>query len=403
MTGDADRTVAADPPFDLDGVFRRLGDRGLRYALIRQGTPGWGGPDKDIDVLVAKEDADRARETLAELGFAPVVKRPRGTGTFLRRITARGLVTVHLQSSAYYGRVQVVHLDGLSDLVLESATIRDGVRYAPPEFDRYLVIGKLKYEEAPLSPRYAALLGDRGSEDRAVLVREFDGFLRDHGITERRQQGGASEWARRWGRIGGRLARSLLANQHICVLGLDGTGKSTLVEGIHRALARKPGRQYMGEKSWETRAAAWALTDRGSRRGPWTRLLAPLILYGEMWYRYLHASARAGVVVFDRYPAELFLRRKGPRRLIYRLLFNTLFPQPRHRFYLTCSIGTCASRKEDLREPEIEARLAVRKRQFDHYFSRRSGVVVIDTELVDREEALRAVLAALPPEVAARL
>lgn len=389
---------------EVRSILTAMTREGIRYVVIRRSPESEWTIGGDIDLLVDPADTRRARRLLSSRGLVPVATRVTGTGIFFRKITLVGLITIHVQHRIFYHNSHTTYLDGLATLVLDSAVVLQEVRYAAPEINRYLVIGKLKYEDAPVSAKYQDILGDTDPpRSTPQLVAEFDAFMRERGISERRVQRVNRGSISRALRIGTRLLKNILNNQHVCVQGVDGTGKTTLAQRIRHAFGDRAALAYMGEKEWATPLARRVVGGSAGPASTGRRSLMPLAMYLDMWSRWLSVSARSGVVVFDRYPSELYIRKRGIPRLIYWVLFRVLFPRPRHRYYLTCNLATSASRKTDVRDPAVLERLTDRKQQFDRSLGRQRGVVVLDTERLGQDEALARVIATLSDRLVARL
>jgi hypothetical protein len=189
-----------DKPSDVIDAFAALTREGVRYALIRRNPDSPWEVGGDIDVLVDPADGERTEEFLVGRGFVRVPKRPPGTGVFFRQISPIGLITIHVQDRIYYRGTSTIFLDRFASQVLGTTVADGGVRYASPELNRLLVLGRLKYEGASISAKYREILGDEASWS----IEEFDSFVQKYGIVERREKAARRGPRGRWLEAGAR-------------------------------------------------------------------------------------------------------------------------------------------------------------------------------------------------------
>ncbi len=130
------------------------------------------------------------------------------------------------------------------------------------------------------------------------------------------------------------------------MVGVDGAGKSTVIEALHQLgsfrVIYAGGRQFV----WQ------AMYDRLIGCSWGTTALAHLLIYGENLWRYLHSvryRARGSCVIFDRYPAiEYKICPSLPIRLVYFVLYRLFFPDPDLVVAIVGEAGEIYRRKQEM-------------------------------------------------------
>lgn len=188
----------------------------------------------------------------------------------------------------------------------------------------------------------------------------------------------------------------------ICILGVDGTGKSSLVKKIVETIGHdKAVVQYMGSKQWETKMAIYY--HKPGKKTMIRSLLCSLSVIFDMYYRVYKHVFKNKVIVFDRYVDELFINlemeegraRSRMKKKMYSFFFGKFFYRPSVTFYLTCPADISISRKDDIVTREDAAKLIDRKNIYDHFYKRKPSVITIDTGKNDLKQTLCTVMSAI--------
>lgn len=178
----------------------------------------------------------------------------------------------------------------------------------------------------------------------------------------------------------------------ICVCGVDGTGKSTIVKMIADMFENETSVvQYMGQKNWETGIAKFFAEH--PLKG--MRIVRPVAVIVEYYYRVYKHNRLKKIVIFDRYVDELMISlidEKGWKRRmaaeIYKFFLGNKFYHPTVTFYLTCDIEMSLSRKDDIKSDEQIEALKKSKKALDEYYMNGENVV-INTGLNSIENTLK--------------
>lgn len=177
----------------------------------------------------------------------------------------------------------------------------------------------------------------------------------------------------------------------VAVVGVDGTGKSTLVESLGRHYGARAHVQYMGFHSYTTLPAR--LFNRMYKLYP---LLRRLHLYTTLfmltsWYemrRRLRCAYRQEdkLILFDRYCWEANDNADSPFALrLSDFLFHRHFPSPTGVIYLHCPIGISLQRKDDILDKKWFVKM---KEKTDRNYMDRPDTLAIDTSANTPEQVM---------------
>lgn len=166
----------------------------------------------------------------------------------------------------------------------------------------------------------------------------------------------------------------------ICIVGVDGTGKSTIVKMITEMFRNETSVvQYMGQKNWET-GIAKAFAEHPRKI---LRVIRPIAIIVEYYHRVYKHEGSHKIVIFDRYVDEAMIVLKDEtdwkRKMIayvYKFFLGNRFYRPTVTFYLTCDIDVSLQRKDDINsEEQVKALIGVKKK-LDEYYMNQANVVI---------------------------
>lgn len=179
----------------------------------------------------------------------------------------------------------------------------------------------------------------------------------------------------------------------ICVVGVDGTGKSTLVRKLSEWLgSEKSTVQYMGAKNWETDLAKYFYRDKEH-----VSFFVLVGRYGSLIYdfykRIYKHKKQNKIIIFDRYINEqvLYLDRnkKSWKQYILKYVYRFVFcfmHKPSITIYLTCDFSISFARKDDINIDDDKNLFLKSKNVLDNYYLSKDGVIVLDTSTISSDE-----------------
>lgn len=190
----------------------------------------------------------------------------------------------------------------------------------------------------------------------------------------------------------------------IAVLGVDGTGKSTIVKAIYEYFGSdKALVQYMGLKEWETWPARICTTM------PWAKVFGRFVrlavLY-ELKRRVYKHNHRKKIVIFDRYVDEQVLQFCKTKQNLFGKIMEGLFKRvfwksfyrPTMSFYMTCNLEVSIARKDDINSSQEIDRLKINKTLMDSFYKKRNDVITIDTTSMPIDETLNIIFKKIEEE-----
>lgn len=210
----------------------------------------------------------------------------------------------------------------------------------------------------------------------------------------------------------------LTKQMSVTVLGVDGTGKSSIISVLDDSFGKDSHVCYMGFRSYETKFAQQMMkprnqsTETGKQCGTanenvniyannsslinsvkeilkqpirWVRWYA---LYREMKFRYNRAiKTNAPIVIFDRYSWEANDNaRDWKERIPTYLFFRLFFPNPDMTIYLHCPAEISLQRKDDILDAK---QFEAMKARFDkRYLNEKSLCIDTHANTPDQERGI---------------
>lgn len=177
----------------------------------------------------------------------------------------------------------------------------------------------------------------------------------------------------------------------VAILGVDGTGKSSVINLLSQKLGSRCLVQYMGCRDFGSKTLD--KIELKERHNALDKLLKILIIYKCFWNRYLKSTRSQKIVLFDRYVHEVFINSLHttchPAQILVNLLYRVLFPMPLVMVYLFCPVEISLSRKDDIVDV---SRFKNMKDRFDQYFLHDKRILSINTAEHKPEEIADAIL-----------
>lgn len=167
----------------------------------------------------------------------------------------------------------------------------------------------------------------------------------------------------------------------IALIGVDGTGKSTIINRLKELFGDDAITMYMGSVRFEDPNIEELV--KKPRLNIIESVKYIFLVYKCFCGRYWRAVKTNKIVLFDRYVHERYLNATGKRKLINLVLYKYLFPRTSGIVYLYCSAETSLKRKDDI--PNAEVFRALKKR-FDNYFLNHKDCLCLDTDTKSVDE-----------------
>ena len=177
-----------------------------------------------------------------------------------------------------------------------------------------------------------------------------------------------------------------MSNNTICIVGVDGAGKSTLVNELGELLQQHTKIQYMGFKDYELSFVREHFINK--RNNVFSKIKSYIYIYIEMWYRYLKNRFSHSTVLYDRYVDEAYINSKGIKKFLYTIMYKFLFPRPRKIFYLYCSTDTSFKRKDDILDKKAFIEM---KNKFDKRFLNDKNIIHLSSDQLSSLEIVHEV------------
>ena len=309
MTEPAVAATAVRPSPRLSAVLGALDEAGVRWSLLRP-PQSLAEPEGDIDVLVEPRSVGRVRDVLVAHRFVPIPAGGRDLHAADFDEASGRLLWLHVQSEVRIGGPAIA-----AQAVLD-AVVRDPLPRPADPWLLWIVLlhglvdkGAVAARHRPALERLAGTTGAADCPLAAVATRhgldpavvlglvaagDWDGLER---LPVVRATGAPSPRDRAAGLAG--RARRLWTRRGIAVavIGPDGAGKTTLVDGLHGALPFPTRVLYMG-------LTGGRLPKADALRIPGLVLGARLAILWVRWGVGLYHRARGRIVLFDRYALD---------------------------------------------------------------------------------------------------
>lgn len=186
------------------------------------------------------------------------------------------------------------------------------------------------------------------------------------------------------------IAKNLSRNKNICVIGVDGSGKSSIVNNLKGFLSEECEIQYMGTRDHLSKIAKKRFSygrEQRKNKNIVSKIVNSVvnitILLIEMWYRVIRHWTESKIVIYDRYTWDIYLSSYGIKKTIMKLLFKVFFPKPEFVFYLYCPLEVSLKRKDDIVDIDLFKRT---KQSYDKEYINSSKVISLDSSVFNIEE-----------------
>lgn len=380
---------------EIINIFNILEKRSINYVVMRATYEGVLNEIGDIDLLVLNKKQGKAIDNIFVTSNFIKVKNANDSGYFYKKLTKEGLINFHIQHHiCFRSSNQKIVYKEVREVLEDNILKVNNIRFLNEEINAILYLAKMKYENAEYKNKYKKCIKSVFPDNcLSDLYKKLDNFEKDHVQKKRRKNFVTLR------RIVYKLkiiCRNIFNNNNIVIQGVDGTGKSSTILELSKIMGRNVSVQYMGRKHWETKFATRRFQKK--KKGNLSPILNIISLYVEMFKRVSKNLTKNRVIIYDRYPSEIYLQEKGIKKKVLKILFETLFFKPKYSFYLTCPIDVSVERKSDITSAELVEKLKKKKLSFDQYIRMKNKARVLDTYTLSQDEVINMIILSLPKE-----
>lgn len=162
---------------------------------------------------------------------------------------------------------------------------------------------------------------------------------------------------------------------NIAVLGVDGSGKSTVLSALKEIIGEDCLLVYMGYRDFSNKKIT--LLSNKPHKNIFERIQFICGVYSDLKKRIKDSNKFHGTVIYDRYVHEIYINATGFSKYIYTILYKYFFPRPQHIVYLHCKAETSFSRKDDIQDKEQFIRM---KQRFDFALLNKENVLTLSSD-----------------------
>lgn len=171
----------------------------------------------------------------------------------------------------------------------------------------------------------------------------------------------------------------------LAIIGVDGTGKSSVIKALGAEYGDKCIITYMGYRSFEdSRIERLQSTSASSIIAKVIKYVYVVFLIYRCYLKRYNSSVGTGkFVIFDRYVHEIYINAHGVMKMVYTLLYKYLYPNPSKIVYLYCPVEESLKRKDDIKDPDVFRKM---KERFDRTFLNDKRYLCLDSSVYSTSE-----------------
>lgn len=174
-------------------------------------------------------------------------------------------------------------------------------------------------------------------------------------------------------------------NKTLAIIGVDGTGKSSVIQALGNEFGEKCIITYMGYRSFEDNRIERLQNKPASSIITKTIkfVYVVFLIYRCYLKRYRTSVNKGKFVIFDRYVHEIYINAQGIMKIVFTLLYKYLYPKPSNVVYLYCPVEESLRRKDDITDKVTFRKM---KERFDKTFLNNKECLCLDSSVYSTKE-----------------
>lgn len=180
---------------------------------------------------------------------------------------------------------------------------------------------------------------------------------------------------------------SRIRRNDFCIIGVDGSGKSSTISNLNKIFSDKIIVQYMGFKNYENLYIKNKIENK--KNSILNKIYILILQWFDLIYRYNKNRFSKKVILFDRYPDEAIINFSCFAKAVAFFQYKIFFPHPKHIYYLYCSEETSFLRKDDINNKND---FIQKKKKFDRKYLNDKKVISISTDNLSEKEVVNLII-----------
>lgn len=174
-------------------------------------------------------------------------------------------------------------------------------------------------------------------------------------------------------------------NKTLAIIGVDGTGKSSVIKALSDEFGDNCIITYMGYRSFEdSRIEKLQSTPASTSIAKVIKYIYVVYLIYRCYLKRYRSSVETGkFVIFDRYVHEIYINAHGVMKIVFTLIYKFLYPKPSKIVYLYCPVEESLKRKDDIKDSEMFRKM---KERFDRTFLSDKRCFCLDSSVYSTAE-----------------
>lgn len=167
----------------------------------------------------------------------------------------------------------------------------------------------------------------------------------------------------------------IFSRRNIAIIGVDGSGKSSIINELNSIFSDNSVIVYMGQKDYETKLLKKLVNKE--KCNIIHKIIKRILMIYEQFKRYYKYRFTKKIVFFDRYVDDSFINSRKSEKIFNNLLYKVVFPKPKLKIYMYCNTEISFRRKTDIIDKDAFKNM---KKRYDDYYLNNNKVISICTD-----------------------